>query len=424
MVPMSLYNRVVLSEAKKGPSPNKEWRQPTKAELAKGTRPADVKWADWFKALKLHGKKGKKKASKGTAKPAKPSPKPKGVSPLANMNPAFVSQQKKRAKKGKVPKLVRDAVTKWAASRSYVRKNTWLDVLKKSVAKGKVSAVADWVREIGPLGWLILKDKGLGYFLQVKPTGDQASQHWTGGTQQMGWWGVGGKKKSSKGGSSSGLPKVEDPTKKKLRTLRHSLGKIERMAAGGVVFKSFTAPSVEEMLVLVSQVHPKYGSYWVFPKGGVDLGETLHQGAAREVREEAGVKAKVVPGSPYVHTSTFGERGKYDLPLVMDLLLKKHPADKEFIKQHEEALSYAHFTYKNVSHYYVMKHTGGRPRQNPGKDQEMNKSEWVTLAEAAKRSARMKAVIKGLLPQIKTLWKEGPAPTGTSLRDLAGTGRR
>lgn len=330
----------------------------------------------------------------------------------------IASQQKTKAKtKVKVPPHVRDAITQWAAARPYVRKHTWLNVLKKSTSKGKVPALADWIRTVGPAGWIRLKEKGLTYFLQTKKKGDQASSHWSGGTQQMGWWGVGGKKKSSKAGAARGLPKTEDPTKKKLRKLRHSVGKVSRPAAGGLVFKSFTAPSVWEMLVLVSQVQPKYGAYWVFPKGGVDLGETLHQGAVREVREESGVKAKVVPGTPYVRASTFNERGSYDLPLVMDLLLKKNKADTAFIKAHEEAFRNAHFAFKNVNHYYVMRHVSGRPRKTPGKDGEMSTNEWVTLKEAAKRSTRMAAIIKGLMPQIKKLWVEGPLPGG-SLQDL------
>jgi len=433
---MSLFQRIisVFTEGR-SKAPWRSADQITNAEFEKGSRPSDVKWAVWFGALKAWNKARKKKAKASVGYSPSTSSKPKGESPLANLNPAYVAKkkaEKEAARKAKVPDLVHAAIARWASSRSYAKDYTWIPLLEKSIAKGKVPEVADWLKvQTDPPGMKILKAKGLDYFTKSKIAKllnllpDKGTDDDWGDTQQMGWWGVGGKKKHHSNASfPKSLPKpVLTPEQLKLRQLRKSVGTLDRDAAGGVVFKSFEAPSVDELLVLVSQVHPKYGSYWVFPKGGVDIGESLHQGAAREVREEAGVKAKVIPGTPFVHTSTFGESGKYDFPLVMQALLKKNPADKEFIKANEDAFRGGSFTYRNVSHYYVMQHTGGRPRSRPGKDQEMNKSEWVTVAEAMKRHHRMKKVLEGLMPQIKKRWRPGP-PTGrVTLADLAGDRR-
>jgi 8-oxo-dGTP pyrophosphatase MutT (NUDIX family) len=218
----------------------------------------------------------------------------------------------------------------------------------------------------------------------------------------MGWYGVGGGKHSSK--KTPPRPK-RTPEEEKIHQLVKSLGTIPRTAAGGIVFKTFEGPDFWELPVLVSQVHPKYGSYWVFPKGGLDLGESMYKGAAREVREEAGVKAKVVSPLAYKKMSRFGESGKYDLPLVIDLLKKKNPKEAKFIEANKEKFRYKHFSFANHSHYFIMKHTGGTPRKKPGKDEEMARSEWIPLRDAVKRASRMKDVIKFLTPVLYKMWK-------------------
>ena len=200
-------------------------------------------------------------------------------------------------------------------------------------------------------------------------------------------------------------PIKRTPEEEKLYKITKSLGTIPRTAAGGIVFKTFEGPDFWELPVLVSQVAPKWGSYWVFPKGGLDLGEHIYKGAAREVYEEAGVKAKVVSPLAYKSMSRFGERGKYDLALVMDLLKKKNPKDKAFIEANKEKIKNSSFSYANHSHYFIMIHKGGKPRQTIGKDEEMARSEWVPLREAVKRAKRGKAVVKFLTPVMFKMWK-------------------
>src|SRR5690606_16612824 len=48
---------------------------------------------------------------------------------------------------------------------------------------------------------------------------------------------------------------------------------------------------------------------WVFPKGHIEEGETSQAAALREVREEAGVRAELVPGTPSWTTHYRNPRG-------------------------------------------------------------------------------------------------------------------
>lgn len=228
---------------------------------------------------------------------------------------------------------------------------------------------------------------------------------------------VGGSGYSSSGKSGSYYkPKPRpkrSPEEQKLHDMAKKIGSIDRIAAGGIVFKTFEGPDFWDLPVLVSKVHPKWGNYWVFPKGGLDLGEHIYKGAAREVEEESGVKAKVVNPLAFKHTSKLSERGKYDLPLVLSVLKKKFPSEAKFIEDNAEKLKTESFRFNNKSHYFIMKHTGGRPRQSPGKDEEMAKSDWFPLRKAITMGDRQRRVVKFLLPVLYRMWK----PTGGAVKE-------
>lgn len=107
-------------------------------------------------------------------------------------------------------------------------------------------------------------------------------------------------------------------------------------SAGGIVF-----PSMDDMEhVYIIKPSNNYGP-WSFPKGRVDKGETMKQAAIREVWEETGIKAKILPGNSYV--------GK---------------GEGSF----------------SITHYYLMVQIGGHPRRTD----ETERVELVTFDEADK----------------------------------------
>jgi len=373
----------------------------TKEMLKKGVKPEGVTWKDWMQA---GGKFGG-----GTGKP--------------------------RPKKLRVPSHVEVEIGRWALDRVYISDSNLEHHLQRSGRKGDLPHTAAWVGTDKERMKLLLKlgvrhyrkkgrkskekekaksvSKSMGKALSADPFagaswGDEDK------LQQTGWWGVGGGKKASKR-----LPKPKPkltPEQQKLRDLvsgfKKKMSHIPRTAAGGIVFKTFEGPDLWDLPVLACQVAPKYGTYWVFPKGGLDIGESLHKGAAREVKEESGVRAKVANNQAHVTKSKFGDRGKYDLPLILKLMKEQYPKEAKFIESQAEEIKGMFFSWENETHYYVMKHTGGSP--GSGTDHEMARSEWVSLRDAFKRSYRMEEVVTKLFPVIRRMWK----PTGEAKKPL------
>lgn len=78
---------------------------------------------------------------------------------------------------------------------------------------------------------------------------------------------------------------------------------IEQQSAGIITF----ARKNHEQKYLI--LHYLSG-HWDFPKGKLEPGETHHQAAARELQEETGLSAEIVPGFQESLMYTFKERGK------------------------------------------------------------------------------------------------------------------
>ncbi len=60
------------------------------------------------------------------------------------------------------------------------------------------------------------------------------------------------------------------------------------VGVAGVVF-------IDQQVVLVRRRHPPLAGRWSLPGGVLELGETLHEGLQRELREEIGLQTRVGP---------------------------------------------------------------------------------------------------------------------------------
>jgi 8-oxo-dGTP pyrophosphatase MutT (NUDIX family) len=109
------------------------------------------------------------------------------------------------------------------------------------------------------------------------------------------------------------------------------------ISAGGVVIPSMK----DREHVYVAKPSNNYGP-WTFPKGRVDPGETKKQAAVREVFEETGIKAKILPG-PIAYLGS--GKGTY-----------------------------------SITHYWLMVKVGGSPTPND----EMEEVRLVTWEEAGR----------------------------------------
>lgn len=84
-----------------------------------------------------------------------------------------------------------------------------------------------------------------------------------------------------------------------------------QFSAGGIIFKK----DGESFLWLIRKPAPnpefKGKIVWGFPKGLIDPGEKIEEAALREVREEAGVEAKIIaklPSIKIIYTNEKKER--------------------------------------------------------------------------------------------------------------------
>lgn len=119
--------------------------------------------------------------------------------------------------------------------------------------------------------------------------------------------------------------------------------KNETVAAGGIVVDE----SKEIRRVLL--VHrPRYDD-WSFPKGKLDPGETVEEAALREVKEETGLKCRILER---LTTSRY-----------------------EYRTRHKGLLR------PKVVHYFLMKRVSGRIRV-PG--DEVDSAGWYAIDEAAR----------------------------------------
>jgi 8-oxo-dGTP pyrophosphatase MutT (NUDIX family) len=103
----------------------------------------------------------------------------------------------------------------------------------------------------------------------------------------------------------------------------------EIVAAGGLVvdWRDERAPRV----LLVHR--PKYDD-WSFPKGKVDPGETIEAAALREVKEETGLRCRIIRGLGAVRYQ-YRRRGGPERPKVVHYFLMAATGGKIRVNMHE-----------------------------------------------------------------------------------------
>lgn len=119
---------------------------------------------------------------------------------------------------------------------------------------------------------------------------------------------------------------------------------VRQVSAGGVVYRD-AAGRIE---VAIVRVGPK--NRWQLPKGIVDEGETPPTTAVREVREEAGVEARIVAPLDVIEYWYVGD-----------------DVDHRRVRFHK------------FVHFFLMAHVSGDVKDH---DYEVDEARWVPIAEA------------------------------------------
>ncbi|MDR1537256.1 MAG: NUDIX hydrolase [Clostridiales bacterium] len=119
---------------------------------------------------------------------------------------------------------------------------------------------------------------------------------------------------------------------------------MEAISCGGVVIHK------GKVLLLYKNQNGRYMG-WVMPKGTLEAGETYKQTALREVREETGVKARIVN---YIGKTQYNFRGSEDM-VAKTVFWYLMTTDSFFCKpQAEEYFADAGF-YKQHEAYHLLK---------------------------------------------------------------------
>lgn len=124
---------------------------------------------------------------------------------------------------------------------------------------------------------------------------------------------------------------------------RAKMATLDQVSAGGVAFRRH-AGSIEVVIVSVGKAER-----WQLPKGIVDPGETPEVTALREVREEAGIDARLIAPLDTVEYWYVGHRGK------------------QRVRFHK------------FVHFFLMAYESGDVSDH---DREVNEARWVSLEEA------------------------------------------
>jgi len=128
---------------------------------------------------------------------------------------------------------------------------------------------------------------------------------------------------------------------------------INEKSAGIILFR-FNPRDGLQFLVLYHR-----GTYWQFPKGKLDAGETEKQAALRELKEETGIGGvKLVNGWRQQTEFFFKEKRDGKMQLIkkqLALFLAKVPSGSKIDIENEKLNGYAWLDYKTAGKYLKFK---------------------------------------------------------------------
>ena len=131
------------------------------------------------------------------------------------------------------------------------------------------------------------------------------------------------------------------------------------ISAGGIVFKQVTGNKQPVTLWLITQHSQHKG--WGFPKGlvgDIKKDETIKTAALREVREEGGIKAKIINEQP-----------------IKVQYMYRWPSSAKATKSKEDTLI------KKTVYFYLMEYVSGDPKDH---DWEVSEAKFVDADEVRK----------------------------------------
>ena len=102
----------------------------------------------------------------------------------------------------------------------------------------------------------------------------------------------------------------------------------KEISAGGVVF--YKTNDKFYFLLL------KYPSYWGLPKGKIEFGESDIKTALREIKEETGLKVKIIPGFKEKTTFFYSFKGEKILKEVIWFLAEADNMKVKISYEHED----------------------------------------------------------------------------------------